>query len=52
MSEPTYRIRVTKNGNETKFDMMLGDSWQKELSYIEIIELIMQATSSLRWDRS
>lgn len=44
-------IRVTLNEDKTiKRELMLGDYKICDMSKTEIIELIMQATSSLRYD--
>lgn len=48
-NENTYHIRVTLNGNEPKFEMMHGNMKIGDMTYIEVLELAMQATSSLRW---
>jgi hypothetical protein len=45
------RVRVTLDGNFPKFELMVDGLKICELSYSEIIDFIMQATSSLRWEK-
>ena len=44
-----FHIRVTKDGPTTKFEMMDGDYLVREVSAPEIIEMVMQFVSALRW---
>jgi len=48
MSEKVH-IRVTMEGNKPKWELMFDGMKITELSYIEVLELSIQATSSLRW---
>lgn len=50
MSEK-IRVRVTLEGNLPKFELMVDGQKVCDLSYSEIIDFIMQATSSLRWQK-
>lgn len=42
-------IRVTMEGDKPKWELMFDGMKITELSYIEVLELSIQATSSLRW---
>ncbi|WP_157038004.1 MULTISPECIES: hypothetical protein [Chelativorans] len=42
-------IRVSMEGNQPKWELMHDGLKITELSFIEVLELAMQATSSLRW---
>lgn len=44
-----FHIRVTKDGADVKFEMMDGDFKVRDVSAIEIIEMIQQFASALRW---
>lgn len=44
------KIRVSKHeDNSTKYELMRGGEKFDDVSYIDIIEMIMQFTSSLRY---
>lgn len=42
-------IRVTMEGDKPKWDLMIDGRKETEMSFIEVLELAVQATSSLRW---
>lgn len=42
-------IRVLMDGNTPRWELMCEGLKVTELSFIEVLELSMQATSSLRW---
>lgn len=44
-----FHIRVTKDGKDVRFEMMDGDTKVRDVSFVEIIEMVMQFTSALRW---
>lgn len=46
-----YHIRVTMDGNKAVYHMMFGDTVLREMSYIDVMNLALNATSSLRWAR-
>lgn len=43
------RIRVTMNGKTPEYELMVDQLKVADLSWIEVLELSMQADSSLRW---
>jgi len=50
-NENSYHIRVTMNGDRPVYHMMFGDVALREMSYTDVLNLALNATSSLRWDR-
>lgn len=50
-NENQYHIRVTMKGDVVVYHMMYGDLVERELTAVDIINLIMNASSSLRWGR-
>lgn len=50
MSEK-LRVRVTLEGSLPKFELIVDGLKVCDLSYSEILDFIMQATSSLRWQK-
>lgn len=46
------RIRCWHEGKETKRELMVGDVAVCEMSFMETMQLAMQATSTLRYDGS
>ena len=46
------RIRCWNEGDETKRELVVGDTVVTEISFIETLEFVMQATSTLRFDGS
>ena len=47
----TFHIRVTLNGKEPVYEMMYGNEKLGDMTFVDVLELAMQATSSLRWIR-
>lgn len=49
MSE-RFKVRVTKSDDDSvRYELMNRDTKIADLSFVEIIGMIMQFTSSLRW---
>lgn len=46
-----YRIRVTMDGKTPIRELMVDGLKVGELSFFECMELALQATSSLRWEK-
>lgn len=44
-----FHIRVTKDDKGFRLEMMDGDYKVRDVTYTEVIDLIMQAASALRW---
>lgn len=44
-----FHIRVTKDGKDVRFEMMDRDTKVRDVSAVEIIEMIQQFASALRW---
>ena len=52
MSDKAYiRVTVGEDGKTVTRELIYGGHKVGELSYVEVLELVMQATSSLRYDR-
>ena len=52
MSDKAYiRVSVGEDGKTVTRELIYGGHKVGELSYVEVLELVMQATSSLRYDR-
>ena len=52
MSDKAYiRVTIDEDGKTIKRELMYGGFKVGDLSYVEVLELVMQATSSLRYDR-
>ncbi len=45
------KVRVTLEVNEPKWELMVDGYKVCDLSYVDVIEMAMQATSSLRWQK-
>ena len=50
MIEPHIRVTLADDGKTIKRELVYGDATICEMSPVEIIQMIMQATSSLRYD--
>ena len=46
------RIRCWHEGDETRRELVVGETVVTEISFIETLEFVMQATSTLRHDGS
>lgn len=42
-------IRVTRDGNKTNLELMDGQLKIRDVSGVEVVEMIQQFSSSLRW---
>jgi hypothetical protein len=49
MSTGRLRIRVTMNGDLPLYELMDGDTKLCDVSRLDIIEMILQFVSCLRW---
>lgn len=47
--QPRTHVRVTKNGPTVKFELMDGGEKIRDVTDVEIITMIMQFASALRW---
>ena len=45
------RVTLAKDGKTPTYELMHSGSKICDLSFVDIVEFIMQAASSLRWDR-
>lgn len=43
------RIRVSMTGDKPTYELMVEEKKVAELSWIEVLELSVQSTSTLRW---
>lgn len=43
------RIRVSMTGDKPAYELMVEERKIADLSWIEVLELSLQATSTLRW---
>jgi len=45
------RVRVTMNGDQPKYELMLDGVKVGDLTRSDVLELILQFLSSLRWEK-
>lgn len=48
MTEPV-RIRVTREGNSARYDLCVDGFKVRDLDYLDVLNLALNATSALRW---